>query len=222
MFKHGWKLALLIVFAVLVFLWLVKASLLSTYITKEMGVAVTVRTISIWPKETKIGHFRIANPPGFKTKTAFEVKKTKVQYRFGALTANPAEIDTILLDDVDLNIEIRNITGSDNNWAAIGAHIPEKKRGREVIVHKLILRNMTVHIQGKGAKVLGVNQTQHFAEMEFDEINSAEGFPTKELVSRIFENAGLIKYLENFLNPTQRIKDTLNPFGIFGTQKAPD
>ncbi len=219
MFRHGWRLVLLIAIAVLVFLWLIKAPIMSSYITSKMGVQTTVRTISMWPSETVIRYFRIANPPGFSSRTAFEVKKTMLHYRFGALTSIPSEIDKIILDNVYLNIEVRG-SSSDNNWAAIGAQIPQRRSGREVIVHKLILRNMTVETKGKGAKILGVSGTRHFDEMEFDEINSVDGFPTKELVSRIFQDAGLIKYLENFLNPTQRIKDTLNPFNLFGKQKT--
>ena len=61
--------------------------------------------------------------------------------------------------------------------------------------------------------------TQHFDQIELDEINSAEGFPTKELISKIFQKAGIIKYIENLFNPTQQIKSVLNPFRLFG--KAP-
>lgn len=216
MFKHGWKLVGLLVVAALLFLWLIKAPIMSTYLTNKLGIAATVRTISMWPKETTIRHFRIENPHRYRTRTAFEVDKIKIAYRWGALTGRPSEIDLITLDDVFLNIYINNVSGSDNNWAAIGAQMPERKGGREVVVHKLILRNMTVQTEGPGAKSLGVSGTQHFDQMEFDEIDSREGFPTKELISRIFQGAGLRKYLEKFLNPTERIKEALSPFKIFG------
>ncbi len=80
-----------------------------------------------------------------------------------------------------------------------------------------------MNTQGAGAKKLGIQGTQHFDQMEFDEIDSREGFPTKELISRIFQGAGLRKYIENLLNPTQQIKNALEkPFKIFGYQKAPE
>lgn len=222
MFRHGWKLIGLILIAAFVFLWLIKAPIMSSYLTKKIGVNVTVRTISMWPKETMIRHFRIANPSGFRSSAAFEVDKTQINYRWKALTNQPSEIDLIVLDGVSLNIEIRS-SGSDNNWAAMGAQMPKRRGGKEVIIHKLILRNMTVKTEGSGAKKLGVDGTQHFDQMEFEEINSREGFPTKELISRIFGGAGLRKYIENLLNPTQQIRDTLQkPFKLFGKKAAPE
>lgn len=221
MFRHGWKLVALIVVATIVFLWLIKAPIMGRYLSIKLGVPVTVRTISMWPSVTTIRHFRIANPPRYRTNTAFEVDKTKVHYRWDKLTNHPHEIDLITLDDVFLNIYI-NSSGQDNNWADIGANMPKERGSREVIVHKLILRNMTVRTEGPGAKSLGVTGTRHFDSMEFDEINSAEGFPTKELIANIFEGAGLKMFLERFLNPVNTIKDVLNPFRIFGEAPAPE
>lgn len=220
MFRHGWKLIGLIIVAAFVFLWLIKAPIMSSYLTKKMGINVTMRSISMWPKTTTIRHFRIANPPGFRTSSAFEVDKTQVNYRWAALTSEPSEIDLITLDDVFLNIEIRS-SPSDNNWAAIGAQMPERKRGKEVVIHKLVLRNITVKTEGAAAKKLGIAGTQHFDQMEFDEIDSRDGFPTKELIRRIFQGAGIRQYIENLLNPAQQIKNTLEkPFKLFGNKEA--
>lgn len=220
MWRHGWKLVVLIVIGVLAFFWLIKAPIMSAYLSKKLGVPTTFRTISMWPSQTTIRYFKIRNPYGYSPKNAFEVKKISVHYRWGALTSDPRVIDEIVLDDVTLNIDIQNLTGSNNNWSAIGASIPRNRgSSREVIIKKLILRNMTVNVTGKGAKALGVSGTQHFNQMEFNNINSKEGFPTKELVSQIFKGAGLWKYLENFLDPTQRIRETLNPFKIFGNKQ---
>jgi uncharacterized protein involved in outer membrane biogenesis len=218
---HGWKLLLITFLITIIFLWIVKAPIMASYLTEELGTEVTMRNISIWPDQTTISHFRISNPDAFRMQTALEAKKTTIEYRFDNLLAKPTEIDSIVLDGVTLNIVILNDSATDNNWAAIGAQMPKKKRGGEVIIHKFIVRNLTVITEGKGAKKLRIAGTQHFDQLEFSEINSKDGFPTKELVSQIFQGAGILKYLENFLNPTQRIKDTLNPFNLFGQKKDP-
>jgi hypothetical protein len=222
MARHGWKFVGLILVAALVFLWLIKAPIMSTYLSDKLGINITMRMISMWPKTTTIRYLKIGNPHGFHPRTAFEVEKTQIHYRFGALTSHPSEIDLITLDGVTLNIDIQSVPGTNNNWSALGSQFPAKKEGRRVIVHKLILRNMNVNTTGKGAKLLGVAGKQHFDQMEFNEIDSSKGFPTKELIGKIFEGAGLRKYIENFLNPTQRIKDTLNPFNIFGQKETPE
>lgn len=206
----------LIVLAAIVFLWLIKAPIMSNYLTRKMGIPVKLHSISMWPSETIIKHFRITNPPGYRTRTAFEVDLTKINYRWPALTGNPAEIDLIALNDVFLNIYISDPKGRDNNWADIGAGIPPRRGDKEVIVHKLILRNMTVKTEGPGAVTLGVAGVQHFDQMEFDEINSKYGFPTKELIGKIFQGAGMRQFLEKFLNPANQIKKAINPWNIFG------
>lgn len=217
MFRYGWKLVVLIIVAVLVFVWLMKAPVLSSYITGKMGIPVNIGSISIGTSKTTMHRFTIDNPPGFNSGKAFEAHDTILKYRFDALKNNPSEIDLIVLDGVTLNIEIRDVSGKDNNWAAIIAKIPKHKSDSSVLVHKLILRNMTVVTQGAGANKLGVSGTRHFDEMQFDEINSADGFPTEELIARIFGDVGLMKYIENLLNPTERIKNTLQkPFKMFG------
>lgn len=222
MWKHGWKLVLLIIISALIFLWLVKAPVMSTYLSNRMGVPVTMRTISMWPSWTRIRYFKIKNPHGYHPRTALEVKKIDLDYTFGQLTGHPSVIDRITLDNVTLNIEIRNRTGSDNNWSAIGAQAPEVKSSREVIVQKLVMKNITVNVTGAGAKALGIAGTKHFDRMEFDNINSKEGFPTKQLVAQIFEGIGFRKFIENFLNPAERIKKSLDTFSIFGKKKVVD
>ncbi len=216
--SHNTKHALALVVAILVFLWLIKAPVMSVYLSSKLGVTTTVRMISMWPSETTIRYFRIANPEGYGLRSALTAKKVKLNYSWGALTGNPREIDLITLDNVHLNIDIKNL--SDNNWATIGARMPDTRKSREVIVHKLVLTNMTVKVEGAGAKGLGIQGTRHFDQMEFNEINSKDGFPTKELVSKIFQGAGLERILQDFLNPIRQIKDVLNPFNLFG-KKSP-
>ncbi len=219
------RLTGLIIVGVIAAIWCIKAPIMSSYLTKKLGLEVSVRNISIFPTEIDMKYFKIENPSGFSSRTAFEVEKTKVKYRWSALTHSPSEIDLITLDNVALNIEIRKGGTSDNNWAEIGSYMPKRKSDRQVVVHKVIVRNLTVTTEGVGANTLGVAGIKHFDQIEFDEIDSREGFPTKELINQIFEGAGLKIFIQKFVNPTQQIQKALNPFHIFGTKeqkKAPE
>ncbi len=221
MFGYRWRILLLLVVAAFVFIWLMKAPVISSYLTRKMGVSVAIGSVNLGSNHTSMGNFRILNPPRFGSRVAFKANEIQVSYRFGQLTSDPSEIDEIVLDGVYLNIELPSSNTSDNNWTAIGAQMPKHRGNREVIIHKLIIKNMTVETQGKGAKVLGIAGTRSFDRMEFDEIDSREGFPTEELINRIFKNAGIFKYIENLLNPIQdTIKKNLNPINIFGENKA--
>jgi hypothetical protein len=211
--RHGWKFVALVFIAVASFFWLIKAPVLSTYLTEKLGIEVTTRRISVWPSVTTMHHFRVSNPDRFRSPNALSAKKVTLHYQFGSMISAPRTIDEIVLEDVHLNIDI--LSNSKNNWGMLAASLPQARHGSRVIIRKLIIRNLTVTIEGKGARLLGVDGTKHFAQMEFNDIDSADGFPTKELMAKIFNNAGLLKYLENLLNPVRTIKKTLNPFNIF-------
>lgn len=215
-----WKVGGLIFVGAIVAVWLIKAPLLASYISDKLGLDISVRTMSVWPKHTTMGHFRIANPYGFQGRTALAVKKAIVDYRWKAL---PEEIDLITLNDVFLNIDIRGSNTSDNNWTALGAQMPRNRTKQRVVVHKLVINNLVVKTEGKGAKSLGVAGTKQFDRMEFNEIDSQEGFPTKELISQIFQGAGLRIFIQKFVDPAMQIQKALSPFKLFGeNEKTPE
>lgn len=213
MFKEGWSLTSLIIIATILFLWLIKAPLLSLYISESTGLSTSAKMASLWPEVATIRYFKIDNPKGYAGHNAFSAKKIVIRYSLHDLFATPTAIDEITIQDVDLYIFIKNRNG-DNNWSEIGSKLFKHKGKKGVVLHKLVLKNMTVYVQGKGAEELGLSGNQHFDQMEFSTINSQEGFPTKELVTEIFKQAGLMKYIENFLNPTESIKDDLDPLSI--------
>ncbi|HSX11486.1 MAG TPA: hypothetical protein VLF94_07230 [Chlamydiales bacterium] len=191
---------------------------MSTYISSKMKVPVYVGMISTWPSETTLHTFKVANPRGFETPDAFTAKRVVIRYRLGSLLQDVSEIDEIAVEDAHINIEILDPAGKTNNWGAIGGRMPNRKRKSEVVVRRLTIDNLTAEIQGKGAIVLGIAGTKHFDHMEFDHIDGQEGFPTKEVARQIFESAGMAEYLEKFLNPTERIQESINPFNLFGSK----
>lgn len=216
MLYHGWRLWAMIGLGVLTFLWLIKASAMAIYISDKMNIPVTIRWITVWPSETLLHGFRIANPPRFHKVSALQAKRIQITYHPQQILATPAEIEEVVFDKVTLNIELPTLAKADNNWTAIGARMQKSGKGKGVIVHKLILRDLTVETLGKGAQALGIAGVQHFDQIEIDQIDSRQGFPTKELIQQIFEKVGLLNYLEKFINPSERIKNTLNLFDLFG------
>lgn len=222
MFKKGWKLVGLLVIAAVVFLWLIKTPILSTYISNKLRVPLTMRSVSIWPKETNIHHFQIPNPPGY-SHSALKIDKIQINYEPHRLFGNPVEMDLVELDNVYLNIVLPTDERDNNNWTELGARMSHQKTGKEVIIHQLVIRNLTVKTEGAGAKKLGIDGVRQFAHLQFNEIDSRQGFPTEELIARIFKGAGIEMFLRKFLNPEGYIQKALNPIkNVFGQiEKAP-
>jgi hypothetical protein len=210
----SWKILLLIIVGGLIFLWLIKAPIMSWYLTNELKVPTSMSSISIWPSQTTIRHFRIINPRGFKTRSAFEADTTQIMYRFKHLRANPSEVDRIEIDGIYMSIECSNPVCSKNNWTAIGglmAQKEQKAKKRDVIIHKFILSNMTVEVRGLGFNKPPFTKTIDY--LEFDEVSSEKGFPTDKLIQAIFQGAGLQDYIQDLLNPQNAIKQL--PPGVF-------
>ena len=220
--KHlGWKLILLIILAFLVFLWLVKSPFLSSYLTAKLRVPVSIQHISVWPSSASLYNFRIKNPDGFKAEYALTAESTEIDYQLSQLFGNPLVIDQILIDNIFLGIECSDGSCSENNWTAIGERMPKEKSNQEVIIHKLVLTNLTAEISGLQA-LGGKKLTRRVERLEFDEIDSKKGFPTEELVRRLFQGAGLQQYLKNLFNPQKIIEQYLSPLKIFGNEKGPE
>lgn len=217
----SWKIVVLMSVAFIIFIWLIKAPIMSWYLTDMIKVPVSMKSISMWPSQTIIRQFRVSNPRGFKNKSALEAKNTTIDYRFKQLMSNPTEIDLIKIDGIFLSIDCTNPLCSSNNWTAIGDRMAmkekkaEKKKGRKVVLHKLILSDLTVEIRG-----LGINQPpqiKKIARLEFNEINSDKGFPTKKLIQAIFQGAGFDQFIKDTFNPENIIKPLLP--NLFGTTK---
>jgi hypothetical protein len=124
------------------------------------------------------------------------------------------------LDGVYLNIEITNVDRAESNWTVIGSKVAENEdpTGKEVMIHKLILTHITVEVSGLGSVAsLVVPKVQHFDRWEFDAIDSQHGFPTEELIQKIFGKAGLLQYVQGIFNKAIQIKKTVNPTRLFGT-----
>jgi hypothetical protein len=204
--RLSWKIVLLLLFGTVIFFWLIKAPMMSWYLTRKIGVPVSMDSISIWPSQSTIRDFKLKNPPGFKRRDALQAKKTTIDYRFSQLFGNPSEIDQIEIDDIYLSIILTSPMGATNNWTAIAAGMPSeskdpKENVHEVIIHRLILSNLNVEIQG--GKLVKAPPSKHIDRLEFNEVSSKTGFPTKELIQAIFQGAGIQQYIKDAFDPSK-------------------
>jgi hypothetical protein len=211
--KWGWSTIGLSIVAALAFLWLIKAPIVSSYLSKSLGMKVSVGSVSIKPTETKMANFKIDNPWRYRSSTAFKADSIHTFYQWNQLRGDPKIIDRIEIDQIYLGIEFFNRTGTQTNWSDLLANIPQRRSDeKEVIINQLILTNMTVEITGMG--LWANKETRTIDRMEFSNVSSKNGFPTKELINNIFGNAGLFQYIKNIIpdGPGGIIKK-LMPFG---------
>src|SRR5262245_32445365 len=211
--KYGWKVGLLTIFAVLVLFWLIRAPILSAYVSSKIGLPVTIRWVGLWPSRTNMHGFVMMNPSGFKN-SAFKAKEVVCRYRLNELFGESTVIDLIEVDHSVLTIEFKDPNSTDNNWTVLGEKVEKRQEGSKVLIKKLVLKDFNVDIQGTN-NIAKAKQT-HFDEVEFDNIGSEEGFPTERLIRMIFETGGIDQFLKGLFNPEKGLQKAMSPLKMFG------
>ncbi|PIS01661.1 MAG: hypothetical protein COT84_01060 [Chlamydiae bacterium CG10_big_fil_rev_8_21_14_0_10_35_9] len=202
-FKSSIGIIILIIVALIITLWLLKAPIIASYLSNKLGVNVSIGSIDVSKTGMSIRSFKINNPLGSRTSTAFSSKDIHVSYQWKELTADPNVIQEISMDDVFLGIEFYNLTGSQNNWTKILENVNQEKSkedDNEVIIRRLIITNLSVQIRGKGL-FESWEKVKDIDRIEFKNVSSKKGFPTGELIKEIFDEADIQKYLKEVLKP---------------------
>ena len=89
------------------------------------------------------------------------------------------------------------------------------------MIKRLILNNITIEIRGLG--ISGQTITKKVDHLEVDNIDSTKGFPTEQLVKKVFGGSGILQYIQNAFSPEKALEDLVDPFKIFGKQeRAPE
>ncbi len=204
-FKHG----LITLLGVIVFLWLIKAEIVSFYLHHKIRVPISIGWLNTTFSHAIFRDFRIHNPKDFHHSSALYVRDLKMFYRFSELFKDPLVIDEIRMKDVFLDIELLNQSGSENNWTEISRQMKPSKENKGVVLRKLILDGLTVEISGPS--LIGGRVRKEVDHLEFDHMNSQKGFPTEQLIHKIFGGAGVEEYIENAFNPGELIEGVINP-----------
>jgi len=197
-----WFIALFVIILLVVVVWIIKTPIIASYLSSKLKTDVSMSNIAISTKKIEIKNFRIKNPRGSKSRYAFVAKKIDVNYKFSELMSSPSIVDSILVEDINLDIECSNPLCTKNNWTNIVDNINAKEKKsvskKEVILKTLSFKDMDVAITGLG---LDFNKTKktHVASIEFNNISNKTGFPTQELIAAIFKSAGLMDYLKGIL-----------------------
>ncbi|MDE3046348.1 MAG: hypothetical protein KGJ02_06870 [Verrucomicrobiota bacterium] len=201
--RTGLALFGLTILATTFFLWLAKGPVMAAFLTEQLKIPVLIGSINLSPHQTNIRRFAIRNPHGFPSRTAFRCKQIQVNYNFKELWTDPIEIDSIFLGDNYITIEFSEHFGDLSNWKVLGHRIPKRATySKEVMVHRLILLNTTVEIRRAGGSII-----KQIDRMVFSDLDSRDGFPTKQLITQMFQSSGLQEYIQDSFNPNEPPRD---------------
>jgi hypothetical protein len=211
----GWILVFFIIILTIFILWIIKTPLIASYLSKKLKTDVSISSIGISTNRIVINNFKLKNPPKTKSKYAFVTNRITFSYSFSKLFSSPTIIDNILLENINLDIECDNPLCTKNNWTTIVKKIDEneqkKKSEKEILIKKLVMKEMDVQIVGLGLD-FNKTKTAHISHIEFNNINSKTGFPTQQLIAAIFRSAGLKDYLKGLLDTKGIFENVIDTF----------
>lgn len=168
-----WKFILYLVLGFAAFLWLVKAPLLSHYISKKLDLPILMEWVSIWPTESNIRGLKIRNPKGFDLPYALMAEEVRIEYQLTRLFAENTIIDQIVCNDLTLYAD-------HNHWDAL---LQKREEIGKFTIQKCVLNHVTIRsYDGEGNVV-----ERHVNHMELRDIHSDHGFPLEEIVHKILE-----------------------------------
>jgi hypothetical protein len=205
-----WKLSALVGLGCIVFLWLVKAPIMSLYLSEKMGVSVSLKWIGFLPSQTRMHGFRVKNPKGYHQATALSAKQVICSYQLKELFGIPTHYREIQMDGVHINIDFLSAKHSSNNWARLGKKI--RKGEGPVVIDRVVVNDLILEIE----EIPGVSSAgkHHFDRLEFDKIDSRKGFPTATLVKMILDQGGAGEFVEGIVEPETEIPKLLSPIPI--------
>lgn len=203
----------IIIALIILFLWAVKTPITAWYFSAKLKTQVSISKVAFARDHLTINNFKIKNPKKTKIKYAFIADEILVNYSFSNIFSSPSIINNISLENVKVNIECKNPICTNNNWTKIISNMNEKssKKDKEIIIQKLIIKNMDIEIANLG---LNFNKTKktHIAQLEFNDVSNKKGFPIKEIIIDIFRSAGLKDYLKGIMETKDAIDNIIDIF----------
>ena len=157
--------------------------ILSQIIARITQTPVTINYIDFHRDFFTIQHLTIGNPKKAYIPIAFKAETVKIKASYKQYLENSIIIDKIEMHDIYLNIEFYTEDKMEGNWQTLienmeKSHKKKKKNKRKAIIKKLVLDNIQVNLILSNGKIHRLSPIKH---IEFDDVNSEEGIPIKEI-----------------------------------------
>lgn len=141
--------------------------------TKALNVGVTVGEVdlSIVKAKFEVKDLTVNNPAGYKTENMLKLGNMVIDSSFGELMAEPAVIEEIMLDNVEITLEQK---GMSNNIKEILNNIskeePETQPEQDKEAKKLKIKRLEIKGVSVNAKILPIGGAEQVVKFKLDPI----------------------------------------------------
>lgn len=217
-------------------LWFQLPHMVAAAISKKLEVPVTIRRVSVSWNKISFYDLWIENPEGYSLPFAFQAATVEMKAPLSTYFRSTVHIEEILLRDIYLGFEFLSIKGPKGNWSVIMSNLeapnqsplPKRlKREAKVSIDRLLCIDIETDVYYRD-RDSGVIELSSIEEMEFTNITSDEGIPSKQIMDSVlvkmlngvFTKQNLANMLGGVVNlPAKGFKLLFAPFAIFGNSK---
>ncbi|MBI5365896.1 MAG: hypothetical protein HZA54_02565 [Planctomycetes bacterium] len=157
-----------------------------------LGVPTTLdgASVGIFSSRFAMTRLTVANPEGFKTPHFLVFTTSEMEVTLAGLRADPVEVPRMTISGIDLNLE-KTATGA--NYSAIMDHMkkleadPEYAKRKKFVIHELVLRDVTVHVDAGALGKLTGSGPLKIPELTLHDVGSAgnKGMTAVEVTSAV-------------------------------------
>lgn len=220
-------LALIVIIVILYFIALSRGpDILGNYLSKELGVTVSIESMKPGWKTFNVEMFEVANEPGYTLPKTFSAKTINLYAPITTFFQEPVNVEQIDVDGIYLGIEFDTTTSPTGNWTKLLSHYQSEahldaKDGKKVLIKKLVFTNIQADLifhseEGK------IQKLPVIPRIELANISTEGGFPIDQLTSSILgqliKQAFMQYHIDNMLIlvPGKAAELFIKPFeGVF-------
>lgn len=152
--------ALLIVISFSSYIYFYRAEFLATSLSRLYGVPVKVSKVRLSKSGVKLFNVVVYNPSDYVLQPALSIACVDVKIKPTELvslllTSQPATLRKITLIDPLVGIEMKNPTGTENNWINILTHMAkevDQPAKRKIQVPKIDLQDLVIELRNHSAR----------------------------------------------------------------------
>ncbi len=218
LFRTLFTLAVIAIVVVGAYLWIARVPTLERFLSKKLGVKVSIDDVNLSWSRFSIERLRIENPGRGPSSFAFETREISVELSPLEIWKKTLHIHQVTLHDPTLTLELYNSSGKENNWVRILNGLPSSS-DRHFIIDKLTITNLKFQaIRSKG-KTLSIPPIRR---LNFENLGYNSPLSLGQVGKIVFQ--GILKsltprpYLGSILDRTRVVpKDLLK--GIFPVEE---
>ncbi len=165
------------------------AQILSNNLSEKFQVPVKVEQVDFKPASISIQNLTVSNPPKAKEPTAFKARQIDITAPYRAYLKDPILIDTVLIQDVYVDVEIYDQSKTKGNWQTLLANLKRDRTKFFVLEKTSVIKNLiltNIHIQ-----IIMPDGKKHVVplikRLEFKDVSSEKGIPIDEITEIVMQ-----------------------------------